>query len=157
MALGLVTGALGAAKGIGGLFGGGGPRQPRMNRAQKKHLKSQTNLNNAMAQMMRKMSSMVGKMHQGQLGNRVGHPQGGCCKQGMNCASCHGGGGNHGFPQNPMGNLFGNQGFGQGGPSLNINLPAGMPLNLNLGGGGQNFFPRPGIGAAFGSGVNLRF
>jgi hypothetical protein len=140
MALGIVTGVLGAAQGIGGLFGGGGPRQPRMNGAQKQHLKSQANMNNAMANMMRMMTQMLGKMQHSMMGGRCGNPQGGCCQQGMNGANCCGGSGfNNGFPQNPMGNMFGG-----GGTNININL-----------GGGGHFGTPPMMGAHFGMGINM--
>lgn len=139
MALGIVSGVMGAAQGIGGLFGGGGPRQPRMNRAQKQYLKSQANMNNTMAQMMRMMMSMMQRMQQGMMGRGCGHPQGGCCQQGMNGANCCGGPGfNNGFPGNPMGNMFG------GGPNININI-----------GGGPQFARPPMLGASFAAGVSM--
>lgn len=138
MALGIVSGVMGAAQGIGGLFGGGGPRQPRMNRAQKQHLKSQANMNNAMAGAMRMMTQMMARMSQGMMGGRCGqHPGGRCCQQGINGANCAGNF-NNGFPGNPMGNMFG------GGPNININI-----------GGGPSFGPPPMLANQFSAGVSL--
>jgi hypothetical protein len=108
-----------------------------MNRAQKQALKSQANLNNAMAQMMRKMTQMAGQCQQGMMGRRCGQPQGPCCQRGMNGAGCCGGPGQ--FPNNPMGNMFGNQGT-----NININLGGGIP-----------FGPPPMLGAHLSMGVNL--
>jgi len=108
-----------------------------MNRAQKKALKAQANLQNAMAGMMRQMTQMARGCQQGMFGRRCGQPQGPCCQRGMNGAGCCGGGNQ--FPQRPFGNMFPGSGT-----NININLGGGVP-----------FGPPPSLGAQFSMGVNL--
>ena len=140
MAIGAALGVLGTASSVSGLFGGGGPRQPRMNRAQKQHMQSHSNMNNAMAGMMRQMTQTMNRMQQSMMGGSCGNPQGSCSQQGLNGANCCGGSGfNNGFPQQPMGNMFGG-----GGTNININLGGGSPFGMP-----------PMLGAQFGLGVSL--
>ena len=137
MALGMITGVLGAAQGIGGLFGGGGPRQPRMNPAQKQQMMQQANPNMAMHQMMRQMHAMLQKMQGMMMGQRCGNPGGPCCQQGLNGVN-NMGGVNINLGGNPMGNMF------NGGQNVNINLGGGVP-----------FGQPPFMGAGYNMGVSM--
>lgn len=139
MALGAITGVLGAVQGIGGLFGGGGPRQPRMSPCEKQQMMQQANPNFAMHQMMQKMNSMVNQMQGMMMGQRCGNPGGPCCQQGLHGMNNFGGPGvNINLGGNPMGNMFG----------------GGQNININLGGGPQFGLP-PVLGAQFNMGVNM--
>lgn len=140
MALGIVTGVLGAAQGLSGLFGGGGPRQPRMSPCEKQQMMQQANPNFAMQQMMQKMNSMINQMQGSMMGQRCGNPGGQCCQAGMHGVNNFGGQGiNINLGGNPMGNMFGG-----GGQNININL-----------GGGPQFGMPPMLGAQFNMGVNM--
>ena len=136
MGIGLATAGLGL---IGGLFGGGGPRQPRMNRAQRELIKSQAEKNRAMSQLMRTMTQMMGRMMQQTMGGGAGNPNGQCCRRGMNGVGCGGAfGGSGGCGANPLGAMM----------NLNIgNLPPGTQVNINLPqmpfGGPSGFGQRP--------------
>lgn len=168
MALGLVTAGLGIAQSIGGLAGGGGPRQPRMSGQEKQQMKQQADQQRMMMQMMQMMTQMMGQMQNGMGGNQCGNPNGRCCQQGMNGANCMGGPG--GFPQNPMGNMF-NLNLGNLPPGTNVNINmggghgGGMPFGGNHFGGGNPFggnfggFPSfnalPQMGLNFSAGINM--
>ncbi len=132
MALGAITGAVGA---VGSLIGGGGPRQPRMNRAQKQALKSQANVNNAMAKMMKQMTQMMKQAQGGMFGRPCNCQQGPMSMQGMN--GCFHGGQNAGNFGNAMNNLFQ--------PNMSMNFG----MNFSTG------FQPPQIGAHLSMGVNM--
>jgi hypothetical protein len=121
MGIGLATAGLGL---VGGLLGGGGPRQPRMNGAQRELLKSQADKNRAMTQLMRSMTQMMGRMMHQSMGGHAGNPNGHCCKRGMNGVGCGGVlGGSCGLSANSLGGMM----------NLNIgNLPPGTQVNINL-------------------------
>lgn len=135
MAFGL--GAIsGGASIIGGIFGGGGARAPRMNSEQKQLMQSQANLNNALAERIRSGAGGCQQAQQGCFGNPC--PQHQCGQighQGMN------GCGNNGFGAGPMQQIMG--GFGQ-----LMDRMSGMGCGQNGFGGGCGF----GGGGCFGGG-----
>ena len=120
MALGAI---IGGASAIGGLFGGGGARAPRMNGAQKELLRSQADLNRAQAERIRSGGNQCCKAQQGLFGNQCpqGHQMGPFGHQGMNGAQ-------NGFGSGPMQKIF--AGFGQ-----MMDMQNGMG---GFGGGGFN-------------------
>lgn len=153
MALGAISAGISV---VGGLFGGGGARAPRMNNEQKQLLQSQANLNNALAQ---RISGGANGCQQAQK-SCCGKP----CQQGQQfgpLANCGMNGAGNGFGAGPMQNIMsgfgqlmdrmmGGGGFGGGG---------GFP---GFGGGFGNPFGGFGGGCPFGGagnqmGVNLNF
>lgn len=137
MALGMVSAGIGIAS---SLFGGGGPRAPRMNCAQKQAMMAQANLQNALAQRIRGGCQGVGQCNRSMCGNRCGHNRcgGPISNCGMNGANQCGGG-------------------CQGGP---VRALANLLRNIVGGGGnccGPNFGPPPfhGPGAHVSVGINM--
>lgn len=128
-----MLGIIGGAQIVGGLFGGGGARAPRMNCEQKALLQSQANLNNALAERIRNGSGQCGQAQQGCFGNPCGqgHQCGPLAHRGMN-------GCGNGFGPGPMQQIMG--GFGQL-----------MDMMSGMGGGGFGF-PGFGGGCGFGGG-----
>lgn len=147
MALGL-TFLQGGASAVSSLFGGGGARAPRMNAEQKDLLRSQAELNRAMAERIRGGSNQCNQAQQGCFGRpspchqcgRIGH-------MGMNGAG-------HGFGPGPMQQIMG--GFGQ-----MMDMMGGMGGMGGFGGGGFGGFG--GFNSGFGgfggnqAGVNFNF
>ncbi len=105
MALGL-TFLQGGASAVGSLFGGGGARAPRMNNEQKDLLRSQAELNRAMADRITNGSNRCNQAQQGCFGNRCGqnHQCGRIGQCGMNGAG-------NGFGPGPMQQMM--SGWGQ--------------------------------------------
>lgn len=148
-----MLGLVGGAQLVGGLFGGGGARAPRMNQEQKQLLQSQANLNNAMAERIRGGAGQCNQAQQGCFGNPCGqgHQCGPIGQQGMN-------GCGNGFGAGPFQQIMGGfgqlmdmgAGFGGGG--------FGGPFGGGFGGGFGGF----GGGLPFGcggnqQGINLNF
>lgn len=141
MALGLNL-LTGGASAVSSLFGGGGARAPRMNAEQKDLLRSQAELNRAMAERIRGGSNQCNQAQQGCFGQpRPCHQCGRIGHQGMNCAG-------NGFGPGPMQQIMG--GFGQM-----------MDMMSGMGGGGFNNFGgfNNGFGGCAGNqtGINFNF
>lgn len=132
MALGAISAGVSL---VGGLFGGGGARAPRMGNEQKQLMQSQANLNNAMAERIRGGSQGCQRAQNGLFG-----PQ--CCqgRQFGPIGNCGMNGANGGFGAGPMQNIMG--GFGQLMDRMS-GLGGGFP---GLGGGFG------GLGGGFGGG-----
>lgn len=148
LGLSLLTGG---ASAVSSLFGGGGARAPRMNNEQKDLLRSQAELNRAMAERISGGSNQCNQAQQGCFGRR--------CQQGQQCGRIGNQGMNgagNGFGPGPMQQMMGGfgqmmdmmSGFGGGGFGGNN---CGFPGFNNFGGG----FP----GGAMGNqqGINFNF
>lgn len=144
MALGL-TFLQGGASAVSSLFGGGGARAPRMNAEQKDLLRSQAELNRAMAERISGGSNQCNRAQQGLFGNP--------CGQGHQCGrigQCGMNGARNGFGAGPMQQIMG--GFGQMMDMMSgMGGMGGFPGFNNFGGG----FP----GGAMGNqqGINFNF
>lgn len=147
--LGSIVGS--AVGGLGGIFGGGGARAPRMNNEQKQLLQSQANLNNALAERIRNGSGQCQNAQQGMFGRPCcqGRQCGPLAHQGMN--GCGGG-----FGAGPMQQIMG--GFGQLFDMMNGMGGGGFPGGFGggfPGGGGFGGFGGGGGFPQFQQGINL--